>query len=283
MTLRKACLAFACSLLLLALPSFATDSVIQSGVDLWQTTSDGSTRMDFGDEPIPADFFCSGSAPYREVVGFKGVPLVTYPEGELGMTDTIVHRLDDAQFNKRGVAFTRVQVRALSFEGLEPVKTSCGAFRVTTHLEGEQPITKMKIILEGEQGGTFYSPISVNVKMVFSRLDGAKHEPLEIVRELRFAPLPDGRWADAPGQGGLVTKSVLLVDTNNDNNPDTYLPGTSNFAPGWTRASADQKALPIPVAQTPNCHCDWATCAHQHCIQVAPCDSGSLELCLNVE
>ncbi len=268
MTLRKACFAFASCLLLCALPSVAADPVIYSGIDLWQTTADGSTRMDFGDEPIPADFFCSGSAPFREIIGFRGVPLATFPEGQIGATDTIVQRLDDAHFNARGVAFTRVQVRALSFEGLETVKTVCGEFRVTTELEGEQPITKMKITRQGALGGAFYSPISVNIKMVFSRVDGAKHEPLEVFRELRFAPLPDGRWAEAPGDSGLVTKSVLLVDTDNDGNPDTYLPGTSNFAAGWNQEPG-QKAL---VVQNPgNCHCDWNTCAHQHCIVVPGC------------
>ncbi len=272
MKLSKACLAFASAFLLFAMPGLAANTVVYGGVDLWQTTDNGSTRMDFADEPIPADFFCSGSASYREVIGFKGVPLVTFPEGELGKTDTIVQRLDDAHFNKRGVAFTRVQVRALSFEGLETVKTSCGEFRVTTQLSGEQPITSMKIIREGAHGGAFYSPISVNVKMTFTRVDGAKHEPLEVVRELHFAPMPDGRWTEAPGHGGLVTKSVLLVDTDNDGSADTYLPGTSNFAPGWTQ-DADQKALPI--LQPPDCHCDWATCAHQHCIQTG-CSAGQI-------
>jgi hypothetical protein len=71
----------------------------------------------------------------------------------------------------------------------------------------------------------------------------------------------------------MVTKSVVLVDTDNDGNPDTYLPGTSNFAAGWTVDATGQKA----VKQTVGCHCEWATCAHQHCLIITDtCDDSGL-------
>jgi hypothetical protein len=75
----------------------------------------------------------------------RGLPIVTGDEGTLGITDTIVQRLDDAPFNKRGVASTRIQVRAMTFESMLPLKTSCGLYKVRLSLSGEQPITRMRM------------------------------------------------------------------------------------------------------------------------------------------
>ena len=41
-------------------------------------------------------------------IPFKGVPVATSVPGVLGATDTITQRLDDAVFNRRGVATTRL-------------------------------------------------------------------------------------------------------------------------------------------------------------------------------
>ncbi|HEY9420289.1 MAG TPA: hypothetical protein VIW92_02655, partial [Thermoanaerobaculia bacterium] len=111
-----------------AASAFAADRVIQNGIDAFSTPGDGSTFVDFAKKPIPAGFFCPGSAPFTGKVAFKGEPIVTGTPGALGTTDTIVQRLDDAAFNKRGVARTRVQFRALSLKSLAPLATECGKF-----------------------------------------------------------------------------------------------------------------------------------------------------------
>src|SRR3954454_11110532 len=85
---------------------FAADRAIQNGIDVWSTAGDGSTFVDFAQNPIPAGFFCAGSAPFTAKVAFQGVPLMTDNKA-LGNTDTIVQRLDNAVFNKRGTAVTR--------------------------------------------------------------------------------------------------------------------------------------------------------------------------------
>ena len=48
-----------------ATSAFAADRVIQNGIDAWRTTDDGSTFVDFAKNPIPAGFFCPGSAPFK--------------------------------------------------------------------------------------------------------------------------------------------------------------------------------------------------------------------------
>jgi hypothetical protein len=214
-------------LLLIALPTFAADRVIESGIDPWRTPGNGLTFIDFSKNPIPAGFFCFKSAPFNGRIIFQGVPVATAEPGALRKTDTIVHRLDDAVFDKDGVAWTRIQVRALHFVSVEPIKTSCGAYSVEVHLNGEQPITNMRIVRENEHGGRFYAPIAVNGKLVFKAVGGGSGELLEIPRNVRFPANQGITWADRAPKQGVRWAGFIQVDTDNDRVPDTFLPGTS--------------------------------------------------------
>lgn len=223
------------ALFLIALPTFAADQVIQSGIDLWKTPGNGRTYIDFSVDPVPAGFFCSKSAPFTGRVIFRGVPIVTGEPGVLGKTDTIVHRLDDAVFDKNGVATTRIQMRALHFVSVEPIRTACGAYNVEVKLKGEQPVTSMRIVRDNESGGRFFAPIAINSRIVFTPVLGGSSESLEIDNKVRFPIIPQGRsWADHfPSNQGIRVNGFVKIDTDNDRVPDTFLPGTSmNFAAG---------------------------------------------------
>jgi hypothetical protein len=216
-----------------ATSAFAADRAIQNGIDVWETKGDGSTFVNFAQTPIPAGFFCAGSAPFTGKVAFQGVPVVTGTAKALGATDTIVQRLDDAVFNKRGVAVTRTQVRALSLKSVTPLETGCGKFEATVRLDGVQPITKMAIRRENENGGTFSGPLWLNVKVSFTPVGQASREALEIPLEVRFPAKAAYPWrtkVSVPEPAGFV-----LVDTDGDRVADTYLPGTSNFIAGQSR------------------------------------------------
>jgi len=213
-----------------ATSAFAADRVIQNGIDAWRTTDDGSTFVDFAKTPIPAGFFCSGSAPFSGRVAFQGEPVVTGTPGALGAADTVVQRLDDAAFNKRGVAATRIQFRALSLKSLAPIETSCGKFTATARLNGVQPTTRMVITRDDEKGGRFSAPLALNVMVSFKPVGQVSGEALEIPVAIRFPAIPNLPWrskAAAPTPAGFV-----LVDTDGDRVADTYLPGTSNFIAG---------------------------------------------------
>jgi len=220
--------------ILASLPVMAADRVITNGIDPWNTAGDGMTFADFSKHPLPAGFFCANSSPFAEKVALRGVPLATGAPGDLKRTDTIIQRLDDAAFNKQGVAVTRLQVRALQFEGLAPIKTSCGLFKVGVTLNGEQPITRMTIVRENDLGGTYIAPIAVNIKIFFTPVGRPATEALELDRQLRFPPAKHARWTFEAGPGGARHAGMVLVDTDADQRLDTYLPGTSNFAAGWT-------------------------------------------------
>jgi len=219
-------------LALIAVPLTAQSQIIRPGSDLWQTPGDGSTFASFALNPLPAGFFCEGSEPFGGKVVFQGVPVATDPADVLGPTDTIIHRLDEASFNHFGVASTRIQMRAMSFEGVELLRNACGTFRVGLELDGEQPITEMKIVQDQPGFGRFLAPIHVNVRMTFTPVDHGGEAKI-VKRELRFGPAAHAVWSDVPGDGFVEFGQDLKVDTNSDGTPDTFVPGTSlNFFVG---------------------------------------------------
>lgn len=219
-------------LVLAVAPAMALDRVLDSGLDIWITRG-SATFIAFDSDPLPADFFCSGSRPFASKIGFKGVPVATLPEGALGQSDTILQRLDDAVFDENGVAVTRLQIRALQFVGKELLKNECGSFQVRVGLNGEQPITEMRIIRESANGGRFSAEVAVNAKVVFTPVNH-KGEVLEVAREVRFPPRLNNFWSHRPGNNGVEFEGFVVVDTDSDGQPDTFLPGTSrNFAAGW--------------------------------------------------
>lgn len=257
-------------LLVLALPAFAGDRVIQNGLDLWQTPGNGRTFIDFEKFPIPAGFFCFKSEPYAGRIVFKGVPVATAEPGALGNTDTIVQRLDDAIFNKRGIATTRIQIRALHFVSVEPIQTKCGAFNVEVRLNGEQPITRMKIVRDNPYGGRFFAPIAVNGKLVFTPLEDKSLGVLELTRDVRFPPNPSISWNDRLPAIAVKTRGFVLTDTDNDRVPDTYLPSTTNFAAGWPAERVPfnrEKRLLEEQVLAEGCHIvdDGSAAAEGHC------------------
>lgn len=243
-----------------ATPAIAADRAIQNGIDIWMTPADGSTYVDFARDPIPAGFFCPSSAAFTDKVAFRGEPIVTGTPGALGGADTIVQRLDDAAFNKRGVAVSRLQVRALSLKGIAPIKTACGQFNVAMSLDGAQPITRMRITREDENGGRFSAPLAINAKATFTPVGRMSREVLELPVAVRFpaTPIPWRTKTSAPAPAGFV-----LVDTDGDRLADTYLPGTSNFIAGQgSRSATSGRRGSVVEAYMRSCHDDGSGKLH---------------------
>jgi hypothetical protein len=223
-------------LALVAAPAFALlEPVIDNGSDIWQTRPDGTSFVKFEADPLPADFFCTGSQPFAGRIVMGGVPLATEPASALGPTDTIVQRLDDAVFDENGVAVSRLQVKAIQLRSAQPFRNSCGAFEVRVSLaEGEQPIGEMRIVRQGAGFGYYESDVALNVKISFTPIDH-QGQTLEVVRHVDF-PANRNYWTSRPGEGGVQYDGFVRVDTDANGQADTFIPGTSrNFAPGWAR------------------------------------------------
>src|SRR5215470_940994 len=174
-------------------PVFAAEAV-HNGVDLWMTVA-GFAQTDFANEPLPAGFFCEGSQPFTGTVKFKGAPLAVEPAGSLGSIDTVVRRLDDAKFNAKGEATTRIQLMALSLVSMKPIETSCGKYDVAIGLAGKQPVTMMKIFQSDAFGGTYSAPLAINGKIVFTPVNGDLSGRREVVRRVDLGPGTNSVWA----------------------------------------------------------------------------------------
>src|SRR5262249_34929028 len=139
------------------------------------------------------------SKPFTGTILFKGVPLTTSPARSLGKMDTIVRRLDDAVFNDKGVATTRIQLMALSLEGVAPVETSCGQYDVAVSLApGAPPVTTMRIVRTSALGGTYAAPLSLNIKLVFTptfRPQSERSGRRELTRRIDLGPANNSVWA----------------------------------------------------------------------------------------
>jgi len=225
---RSAALVAVALLLLMVLPAAAANPVIRAGVDLWVTVPQG-TKVDFEHDPLPAGFFCTSSPAFTGKIWLRGVPLAS-DNPQFARYDTIVERLDDAVFDRRGVAQTRFQVRALQLEGIETFKNSCGEYHVQVTLDGEQPITRMRIVRETPRGGRFLVTVKINTKVVFTRIDNPA-ERLEFAYPVTFQPSPYHRWElRDPRHSSELAKAT--IDTDWDGSPDALIRGTSNFAAG---------------------------------------------------
>ncbi|HEY0555485.1 MAG TPA: hypothetical protein VGG20_14585 [Thermoanaerobaculia bacterium] len=270
-------------------PAFGADT-IHKGVDLWMTVA-GFAQTSFADQPIPAGFFCASSQPYGGTVVFKGAPLAIAPAKGLGPIDTAVRRLDDARFDAQGTASTRIQMMALSLVSTKPIETSCGAYDVAVSLAGEQPVTTMKIFRTEALGGTYSAPLALNVKAVFTPVNGDRNGRREVTRRIDLGPGSRSVWAyvSVPQY-----KTGVRIDTDGDGRPDTVLPASSNFLAGVSpavlkgtsaqprlAASTDTSVPICPAGQCvyQSCHCNptstnpyepHGSCdpTHLHCVYV---------------
>jgi len=229
MSKRSVLLVVLAILCLAAAPAFAAQPVLR-GTDAWTTVPEG-TYANLVSNPLPAGFLCNEFPGFSGYIYLKGVPLMS-DQGLLSRTDTIVERVDDAVFNKSGVALTRARVRALQLTGVETLKTVCGEFKVDVTLDGEQPFATMRIVRVNNKGGRYMVPLAVNTKIIFTRVDD-QAERFEFPDHVVFQPNPLNHWSYR--QFSPTAKRIaapIMVDTDWDGTPDTLLPAQSNFVPG---------------------------------------------------
>ncbi len=225
-------------LLLVGVPVFA--QTIPIGIDVWTTPDDGNTKVTrFVGTPLPADFFCTGSAAFSQEIKLKGKPIVTGDNG-LGSTDTIVQRVKDATFDSSGKAATQIQLKAISFEEHQPLTISCAdgphtfKLRVTLDQRTAAPTTDMTIASDGSgTGGTFDATVQVPGKLVFT--DTTAGKTFDPLYDTVYLQASGAAWASSTGTGGVNHPSTVRIDSDGDGTPDLGLPGTSSgFHTGWS-------------------------------------------------
>lgn len=262
-------------------PVFAEEGTIRKGIDVWSTVA-GMTHTSFKKDPIPAGFFCPASKAFTGTVSLKGVPLATKPAQSLGAVDTVVSRLDDAAFDAQGVATTRIQLSALSLASVKPIQTECGAYDVRVSLHGEQPKTTMRIVRTEARGGRYEAPLALNVKVVFTPVEGSKNERRELVHRVELGPGTSSVWTYV---GKPRYEGPIFIDSDGDGAPDLQVRGDSNFLAGVSPMPearlASIRSCPFGTCPKQSCHCnddesqwspdltgDGCADAHLHCVSV---------------
>jgi hypothetical protein len=254
----RALVAAAVVLVAIAGSPLLADDVVHAGVDMW-TTVQGFAQTSFAKDPLPAGFFCDGSAPFTGRVIMRGAPVAMKPTLNQPV-DTVVARLDDAAFNAKGEATTRIQLKALSLASVEPVETSCGRYSVAAHLAGEQPVTTMKILKTNDNGGTYSAPLALNVELVFTPAGGDVRNQRTVARTIHLGPGSSSVWSFAkkPAYDGPI-----WIDSNGDGKPDTQVRG-SKFIAGMSPGQGETRlATWTTYSSTPSC--PPGTCPKQSC------------------
>lgn len=257
---------------LAALPATAQPP-IQPGIDILETTTAGGTQVGFASNPIPAGFFCAGSAAYTGTVNLKGVPLATNPAGAAGAADTILERPSSASFVS-GIATVPAIVRAMSLASTAPITVSCPGsgttqWNVSACLCGSQPTNFLKAKVTASCGancGTFDGNLSLQVCLRFTRVGtGVTVGP--ITQSVTLSTNGTA-WCSRAGTGSVTVASPFKVDSNCDGTADLTVPATSNFFPGWKcgTLTSGQTCLQQYAALT-RCHPQPNNpTAHLHCI-----------------
>jgi len=210
--------------LLLIVPAQAHD--VNAGIDLWKTVGSG-TFVDFSQQSIPANFFCSGYAGYTGTIGLKGKAIAATKS--LQGADTVIERIND---ESNGVA--NMVVRVLSLQGKTQFASSvCGTshtVKVRLDPSRAQDITAISFTHSAATGGVFNATVSVKGEVVFTEVGTGvvRAIPNDIVMQTNSAC-----WNHTPGAGGISVSGPVTVDTTCDGTPDLTLPGTSNFHAGW--------------------------------------------------
>lgn len=218
-------------------------TTITAGSDLWSTVSGGNQSMqDFSETPIPGNFFGDGSEPFTGVIEFQGLRLNDNPglrplnDIDLGLTDTIVHRLENAVLDGDGSSATvPIEIIALSLVAVEPITVITNGVESLWTVEAQLPLTDtpqgtMTITQTNSNGGTFSSSLPVSANLFFVNVANSNlMRSLEDGAQLDFSVTGQPWLFDAGDCDslGLATGATLITGA-------TVLPTSDNFFPGRT-------------------------------------------------
>ena len=137
----------------------AAAQVIHKGIDYWRTPLNG-TRFRFPDGDVESLCKAKPDPTWNHDVSLRGHPT------QGSDWDSAVARLDNANFDKNGVATTDLQFWALSLFSPTPSVTPCGTLLWTARLaKVSQPITTMTIKRLTAGGGVFSADLALRVEM----------------------------------------------------------------------------------------------------------------------
>jgi hypothetical protein len=229
--------------------AMATD--VLAGVDLWVTTAAGNvTYVDCSLNPLPPDFFGPGSDPFDGIIYFKGVPL----SAELGLTDTVVERLDDAILPTCPSSDTvDIEIIALDLVSTEPITVTYNGGQNPESWDVQMCLSdvaspqtgSMTINQNCAAGGTFSAALPVKPKLTFVSVGPAL--------ERDYYPgtityTTNGHWLyDDNGFNVITSPGTVSVDHDcNNSTLEVTVGSSSNFYPGLKATPCSSCPGPVP-------------------------------------
>lgn len=169
---------------------------IPAGLDAWNTPAGGSTYLTLTSADWQALCGVSGAS---QQITLQGSDIQGY-----GDADTLVRRLDDAEFAGGDTATVDIVVEAISFVSESAQSTPCGTLSFSLALDGsvEQRTSQMTIERESSAGGTFHADILVDAVITATGGGGGSVGSLPYSGDL-LDPQGGTPWAYAAPAGAL--------------------------------------------------------------------------------
>lgn len=240
--------------------SWATQSgfPVPAGNDEFVTDADGETYHDFGGEPIPANFFGSGSLAYSGLVALEGVPL----DPDVSPVDTIIER--ENEVSAPGGS-TPITMTGLSLESTNPITvTYSGGATEDWNVHVGLSLFKSSTGTMTINSSTFDSTLKVWPRFTFTRVGGGV--PPKVL--------------DTGGSGLTASQTTAATAVESDEG-DTVVIGdpqplpapcktavarTEGFSTATTSAAATSSCPPVTLSSV---NSPWNPCPpHGFCIPV---------------
>ena len=152
-----------------AAPAQAAEPPVPPGTDYLKTRD---AQFDFSINPLPADFFNPGSAPFIGPVQLEGNP---FDQDNLGNTDTLIERLEEVQFpGLNNPVIIDIEIVELILVSIAPIEVNTGTsstfWDVEVELDPPSPPGELEITKTHANGGTFQTDFHVQPLFTFTRV-----------------------------------------------------------------------------------------------------------------
>jgi hypothetical protein len=237
-------IAAAVALLVVGAPASAD---VPPGFDLFETDP-SATVFSFREEfTIPPNFFDQGSAPFQGDVTFGGVPLNTFQNRDIGDTDTVVQRPQNAVLAPPFPAQTEIPLElvALNLQSVQPIQVDV---RGTIQLwdvraglsQAQRSPGAMRIVQTEELGGAFDSALRVFPRFDFTRLSDGTTRTID-VGEMQLSQQSQQKLtlsaSNVPWRAGCVPPALVVLGMNDGFCPNFEIQGRKPEVPAIERAA----------------------------------------------
>jgi len=176
-------------------------------------------------------------------MNIQGLQSGAQPPGAIASATVHFHVPAPGNFDGNGQLTVDVVPSRFCMETVTPVSLSCGDFDVIVALDPTSPQTLGSFFVTEDQvqGGTFTSDVDLNLSLSFSSTQGGGADKVVVPHTVSYSS--SGQWASAPGAGGVFEGQAVWIDRDCDGVEESWIPGTTDFFPGWTASGVQTELI----------------------------------------